>query len=141
MTQNVVRQTTSNLASDWPANWNNFLDSLLTAHTGTARPSYAQAGTIWLNSSTKYLNLYDGSQDIPLFALDTTNHLLNPPIGGGIASLASAGTVDIGSVPQAALTITGTTAITSLGTSMKPGQIKTLTFSGALTLTNSANLI
>ena len=141
MTQTIARQTTANLASDWPANWNNFLDSLLTAHTGAARPAYAQAGTLWFNAATKYLNYYDGTQDIALFAIDATNHLLNPPIGGGVASLASAGTVDIGSVPQSALSITGTTAITSLGTSMKPGQIKALSFTGTLTLTNGASLI
>ncbi len=138
MTQSVVTLAGTDAASAWPGTWGNFLNSLFTSHSGASRPSYAQTGMMWLNSSTNVVSYYDGTQDIPLFAIDTTNHLLNPPIGGGTASLASAATTDLGSVPQTGLTITGTTTINGFGSSMKPGQVKTVSFSGALTLTHNA---
>lgn len=56
----------------------------------------------------------------------------------GTASIASAATTDLGSVPQGNITITGTTAITSFGSSAPTGAIRFLTFSGILTLTYNA---
>ena len=70
--------------------------------------------------------------------MDTANHVWVGPVGGGSASLASATTTDLGSVPQACVTVTGTTGISSLGASAPPGQIKFVTFAGALILAYSA---
>lgn len=53
-------------------------------------------------------------------------------------SLASAATVDLGSVVGQAINITGTTTITSFGSTAKTGAVKHLTFAGALTLTHNA---
>lgn len=61
-------------------------------------------------------------------------------IGGGVASLASGSTVDLGSVPQANVTITGTTTIANFGSSAQAGIVKILRFAAALTLTNSGSL-
>lgn len=57
-------------------------------------------------------------------------------------SLASSGTTDLGTYPSASVTITGTTTITSFGSTAKTGTIRFCKFSGALTLThNSTSLI
>lgn len=141
MAQTIATLETSDLGAQWPVVWNNFLDAYYSRLSGTSRPAGIQAGGEWYNTSTKTVYFYDGSQDIPQYVIDTTNHLLNPPIGGGISSLASASTVDIGSVPQASITITGIISINSLGDSMKAGQIKFLTFDNITTLTHSSALI
>jgi hypothetical protein len=60
----------------------------------------------------------------------------------GSASIASATTTDLGSIPQGYLSVTGTTTITSFGSSAPVGQTKILTFAGVLTLTyNATSLI
>jgi hypothetical protein len=61
-------------------------------------------------------------------------------IGGGTASIASASTADLGSVPQANVTITGTTTITSFGSSAAIGIIKFIRFDNALVLAHSGGL-
>ena len=62
-------------------------------------------------------------------------------IGGGApASIASGATVDLGSVPQANVTITGTTTITGFGSAAPSGVIKVIRFNNALTLTHSSSL-
>lgn len=58
-------------------------------------------------------------------------------------SIASAATCDIGTVDAELITVTGTTGISSLGTTLGAtgyGVHKLLTFAGALTLTHSASL-
>lgn len=58
-------------------------------------------------------------------------------------SIASASTCDIGTVDAELITVTGTTTITSLGSTLGAtgyGVHKLLTFAGALTLTHSASL-
>lgn len=53
-------------------------------------------------------------------------------------SLASAGTTDLGTYPSASVTVTGTTTITSFGSTATTGAIRFIEFSGALTLTHNA---
>ena len=55
----------------------------------------------------------------------------------GTGSIASASTTDLGSVAAPAITVTGSTTITSFGSSAQAGQIKIVTFAGALVLTNN----
>ena len=59
----------------------------------------------------------------------------------GTGSIASAGTTDIGSIANPFVTITGTTTITSLGSSCQAGQSKIVKFAGALTLTYNATAL
>lgn len=40
------------------------LDACLSSHSGAARPSYAVPGTVWRDSDTDQLFLYDGSSDL-----------------------------------------------------------------------------
>lgn len=49
------------------------LDALLSSHSGSSRPSYAVAGTIWCNDSvanTKSFYLYDGTSDRLLWSVN-----------------------------------------------------------------------
>lgn len=60
----------------------------------------------------------------------------------GSGGLPSSATTDLGGVPQGILAITGTTAITSFGSSAAVGETRILRFASALTLThNGASLI
>ena len=64
------------------------------------------------------------------------------PSGNGIASVASASTVDLGAQASANMTISGTTTITSFGTTAVAGQVFTLKFSGACPITyNGTSMI
>jgi hypothetical protein len=56
----------------------------------------------------------------------------------GTGTIASASTTDLCSVANPYLAITGTTTITSFGSSCQAGQSKTIRFAGALTLTDNA---
>ena len=62
--------------------WRNALHSL---HSGSSRPSYAQAGTMWLDNTTNpwILKVFDGSDDITLGTLNTST---NTFLGAGISS-------------------------------------------------------
>jgi len=142
MSQTIDVDISGDMASAFPLVWSDFLAALFSGYSGTSRPSFAVVPTIWYNTSDKTFYSYDGASDISLFTLDTVNHRMLPPIGGGATTLASATTVDLGSVAQTAITISGTTTITGFGSSMLTGQIKVLTFSGVMTLThNGTSLI
>jgi microcystin-dependent protein len=130
-------------------NYNNALDSLNTANSGATAPTNqlsgsASIGNWWLNltAAPYLLGMYDGAQWAPLASLDPTAHAWNVQIGGGAATLASASTVDLCSTPRNYLTISGTTSITSFGSTCPAGVVKLVTFSGALILTyNATSLI
>jgi len=51
-----------------------FQDNLLTQHSGTSRPSYAVAGTLWLDTTTTpwVWKVFNGTSDIILGDLDTS---------------------------------------------------------------------
>ena len=107
----------------------------------------ASLGNCWLNTTASPypLQWYDGASWVAPFWIDATNHVTNVKIGGGTASVASAAMVDLcatANAPQAYITITGNTTITSFGSTCKAGHVKFVTFTGALTLTyNAASLI
>jgi hypothetical protein len=130
-------------------NYNNALDSVNTANSGASSPTNQLSGTPsignwWLNttSNPNALGMYDGAQWPVLANLDTSAHAWNVQIGGGAATLASASTVDLCSTPQNYLTISGTTTITSFGSTCPAGVVKLITFSGILQITyNATSLI
>ena len=102
-------------------------------------------GQPWLDNSQSPhpYGLFDGSQ-FPWFGfLDDVNHLWLPVMGGGIATLTAGNVTDLCfNVPQNYITISGTTAIASFGTSCAIGQIKKLNFTSTLLLTfNAANIV
>ena len=130
-------------------NYNAALDALASSNSGASAPANAAGSTAvegqhWLDLSVTppHMRLYDGANWLDLGAVDTSGHQWKPPIGGGLNTIASAATVDLGSVPDSYIVVSGTTTITSFGTSMAPGTCKVVRFSGSLTLTyNATSLI
>ena len=59
----------------------------------------------------------------------------------GTGAIASAATMDIGTVAGPVITASGTAAVTSLGDTMKQGQRKRIRATGAWTLTAGANIV
>jgi len=122
------------------------LKALATSNGGSSAPANdcsaaPVTGQPWLDTSgaQPVLKLYDGAAWEVLGTVNAASGQWQPVIGGGLTSIASAGTTDLWSVPQSALTVTGTTAITKLaGSSVLAGSIKFVKFAGALTLTQNA---
>ncbi len=56
---------------------NGFKESVLSQHSGVARPSYVKAGMGWVSTAITnklVFNLFDGQNDVELFRVDTVNH-------------------------------------------------------------------
>ena len=66
---------------------NNSLNALNTSHLGSSRPSSAVAGTIWLDNSatnTIAMKLFDGTDDLELFSINTSTNAITLPSGVSI---------------------------------------------------------
>jgi hypothetical protein len=102
--------------------------TLLSQHSGSSRPTYAIAGTLWLDTTTTpwLWKLYDGTSDIVVAAFSASSHLMRE--GVSEASLSGATPNVLGSASKF-LVITGSTTITSLGS--EPNVIKFVRFSGS----------
>lgn len=132
-------------------NYNNAIDSLNTCSSGSTAPTNQLSGApslgnCWLNTtSIPYpVSRYDGSSWLTPFWLDATNHYTDVKIGGGVATVASASSVDLcasANAPQAVISISGTVTINSFGSTCNPGHVKILSFQASLTITNSGSLI
>ena len=129
--------------------YNSAINAVNTCNSAASAPSNQlsggpSAGNCWYNTSTGAVQYYDGTAWLTVGYIDATNHIWTPVVGGNAAtSVASASTANLcgssGAAPQGAyLTITGTTTITSFGSNCQVGQVKIVTFSGALTLTYNA---
>jgi hypothetical protein len=77
-------------------------DALHSTHKGSSRPSYAVAGTIWLDDTTNpwIVKMYDGTDDISMGEIDTTNNTFLPPntnffYGGSAGGTANALTATV----------------------------------------------
>lgn len=122
--------------------------SVISTNSGPSAPlndcsGLTVTGQLWYDTSsaTPGFRIWDGAQGLLMGRVDPTNHIWMPQVGGGIATLASASTTDLCSVPQNYLNISGATAITSFGSSCTVGQIKFISFAGALTLTYGSSSI
>jgi hypothetical protein len=84
MTQ-VSQITLDNQAfSTFRSNLNNSMNALNSQHIGSSRPASAVAGTIWLDSSvanTIAMKLYDGTDDLELFSINTLTNAITLPSG------------------------------------------------------------
>lgn len=123
------------------------LDALVTCNGGATQPLNSAAapstGQWWCDTSVAgqiTLRKFDGTSWLPAAVLDTTNHVWTPPIGGGTStSIAAASTTDLGSVPQAFVSVTsGASTITSFGSSAIVGSLHFVKFNVSVTLTNNA---
>jgi microcystin-dependent protein len=130
--------------------YNNALDSLNTCNSGASAPSNQLSGSpslgnCWINTTSAPYPVYfhDGAGNWLLRGfIDPSAHLWVPPLGGGTGTIASGPTTDLGSIPQAVVNVTGTTTITSFGTSAAKGTLRVLIFAGSLTLGyNATSLI
>lgn len=150
--QNVLFSPTTGTVSglQLTGNYNNALDSLNTANSGATAPTnqltgIASLGNWWLNTAAAPypLGMNDGASNWPAIgALDPVAHAWNLQIGGGVATLGSASTVDLCSTPRNYITISGTTTINSFGSTCPAGVEKVVTFSGILQITyNAVSLI
>jgi hypothetical protein len=114
--------------------------ALISSNSGASAPATdcttaAVKGQVWLDVSVtpNLVKQYDGSSWVIVGALDASNHLWSPPVGGGSASVTAATTTDICASPSAVQNISGSTTITSFGSACVAGVRKTLIF-GAATL-------
>lgn len=59
---------------------NNWRDAVHSAHKGSSRPSYATAGTFWVNDAATpwILYCYDGADDISLGTINATTNVFTP---------------------------------------------------------------
>lgn len=111
---------------------------------GTTAPPSPKPGACWTNTSASpnLREIYDGSSWLIEGSVDTTNHIWQPPISGGVEQdLTAAATVDLGSVPGANVTIVGSTTINAFGSSAAIGTVKMLTFADPVTVTASTAII
>jgi hypothetical protein len=66
---------------------NDSINALNTQHIGSSRPSSAVAGTIWLDNSatnTIAMKLFDGTDDLELFSINTSTNAITLPSGVSI---------------------------------------------------------
>ena len=66
---------------------NESINALNTQHIGSSRPSSAVAGTIWLDNSatnTIAMKLFDGTDDLTLFSVNTSTNAITLPSGVSI---------------------------------------------------------
>ena len=128
---------------------NSAYNALASQNSGASAPangpgSAAQEFQTWFditNVNFPILKIYDGVNWDKVGTLDVANSNWIPKMGGGVATLTSAATVNIGASPQTFITITGTTSITSFGTAATIGEERKLQFSGALQITYNAGAI
>lgn len=69
---------------------NDSLNALNTSHLGSSRPSSAVAGTIWLDNSatnTIAMKLFDGTDDLTLFSVNTSTNAITLPSGVSITEV------------------------------------------------------
>ncbi|MGM5025723.1 hypothetical protein AB8B02_05815 [Tardiphaga sp. 862_B3_N4_1] len=124
---------------------NQALQALISGNSGASAPAtdctaVPIKGQTWLDTSVtpNVERRYDGNSWVAVGAIDATNHVWSPPIGGGNASITAAATTDICAAPSGLQTVTGTTTITSFGSGCPVGVIKKLIFNSATPLTYNA---
>jgi hypothetical protein len=118
--------------------------SLASCQKGSIAPANVGGATVdglcWIDDSASpwVLKRYVNGGWAVEGAFDPSTSSYAGLIGGGLGSVASAATTDLNLVPQANVTITGTTTIGSFGSASPAGVVKFIRFAGVLTLTNSA---
>ena len=98
----------------------------------------------WFNTTNVNFpvkNVFDGVNWDRIGTLDVVGSNWLPKMGGGIATLASASTVNIGASPQTFITISGIATINSFGTAATIGEERKLQFSSSLILVYNASFI
>jgi hypothetical protein len=107
---------------------NNCYGAALGLFAGGSAPGSPTSGMLWWNTSTGFVQQWDGAAWINLWFVDTTNHLLAPQVGGGAGiNAVSAATTDLCAAGNNAFVfLTGSATITGFGTSCPAGIWKRL---------------
>lgn len=69
------------------SNLNATINALNSNHIGSSRPTSAVAGTIWIDNSvanTYTIKVYDGSDSLTLFSINTSTNAITLPSGVSI---------------------------------------------------------
>ena len=69
---------------------NNILGAVNSSHIGSTTPTSAVAGTIWIDNSvtdTLTLKVYDGTDNLSLFSINTSTNVITLPPGVIITEL------------------------------------------------------
>ena len=104
---------------------------------GSTAPSYPFKYELWWNTAPTLpeLDAYDGAQWLRITSIDASNHLLVPPIGGGVISpITSASTTDLCSQAPATVQVTGAATINAFGPTCPTGTIKFVNFASTPTI-------
>lgn len=120
------------------------LGSVVTCDAAGAPTSDGSAKTLIYTGTASYKVRTTTSADVDIFpAFDTVKGSIDTSaivaLYSSYGSIASAGTTNLGTVAASTISVTGTTTITSLGTTANLR--RTLIFSGALTLTHDATAL
>lgn len=114
-------------------------------NAGATAPASPTLGMLWLETpvgETDYaLKIWNDrlSAWVQIATLDSLNGLWITNVGGGLpTTLLTADTVDLGSVPNMVLTVTGAGPVYSFGSTAPAGIVKVLIFSGATQLIYNA---
>jgi microcystin-dependent protein len=120
-----------------------FRDAIESSHQGLVRPSYAQAGMIWVNNSSIpwAVNFFDGTNDDVIGYIDPSASIWMPVIGGGVGSDIASSTMDLGLHQDSVLDVSGSGSVTSFGSSATVGSAKFLRFGTSITIIASSNII
>jgi hypothetical protein len=114
-------------------------ESVLTQFSGSSRPTYAQFGTLWLDTTTNpwLWKTYNGTIDIVVAAFSTgaSGRMRE---GVAEASIASAGTTDVLGSTAKFVSITGSASVTSLGSEPNVVKFVRAAAAAAFTLTHNA---
>lgn len=97
--------------SDMVAALQDNFDALRSLHKGASRPSYAQAGTMWIDDSPApwTLMLFDGNTDIVMGKIDPSTHAIRySGSRAGIAKLTNSADTTLGSASPTKVSL-GTT--------------------------------
>ncbi len=124
-------------------------NALASQNSGASAPANgpgaaAQEFQTWFNTTDvnfPIFNFYDGVNWNRAGTLDVANSNWLPKMGGGVVTLASAATVNIGASPQTYVVITGSTTITSFGTAATVGEERKLQFTAECSITYNAGAI
>jgi hypothetical protein len=123
--------------------------SLASCNKGATAPAnvsgLAVDGLCWIDDSASpwIIKQYVNGGWAIIGALDPTDSSYAGVIGGGAPGSIASSTgpvINLGTVPQANVTITGTSDITGFGSSVPAGVIKIVRFAATLKLTNSSAL-
>ena len=104
---------------------------------GSTAPSCPFKYELWWNTAPTLpeLDAYDGAQWLRITSIDASNHLLVPPIGGGVISpITSASTTDLCSQAPATVQVTGAATINAFGPTCPTGTIKFVNFASTPTI-------